>query len=800
MVQDTVAAAAARPATVAATPTAGAGADPSRRRWRTPGPRVAEALVDAWLEAHRDGTLAAWLARRPRLAACLRAQWLAPVLGTLGDAPGEGPQRADSDARALAAWLRWAIGTLRPDRGAPDAPVAREDWLSRTSWRPMLALRCHFGFEPVPVFRDRYRAAPDEAPASQLCGLWAIGASTYYRHVDKGREALAACLRSGPPQGAERLSLRAAVARWALPPDLAGDAARLAAWHRQQAVRAAQQGDAASALWHLVRAGRAAPDGDDPDVAMRAFLRSHLAELAAAPEAQAALAEAMDHGTPPARFEALLLRAELSQVQGRADAQRAWCEQALREAHAADDPVRLGRAASALGRYHEPRDADRAFALFEDATDALWRAGADQVAAEPGGRAPALVEAYAEALVRLGWLLGLRNDPRARLTLERVEALRARHTLTWATLALLEQAWGEYWRRAGEPPRALAHLHRAMNLHERAGDTQAQLKACCNLALVYGEIRDFPRAVEHSRRVLTLAATTPVEPQLLSSTQLNLGVALFWQGDTDGAAAAYGDALAVAEAAGLALNQGRAHYNLAEVAYQRFRLQGDPADEAAGDRHAAAALAVWPHGSDPAYAEATRALKDEVLSAPARAGEPTPAAATAGRSTGPAADRLAPQESLLHPVELARVAEQRSAMAAAMAPTDRAGAHLAIAQAYLTVAVKEREAALGLLRRHGLDASFDAALAALQATWSRELDREQATARRWAAQAADLLGEDRCRAVLAALQADGLLRKRRYAEAAGVSPATASKHLATLVSRGLLEQSGKGPATRYRLT
>ena len=73
---------------------------------------------------------------------------------------------------------------------------------------------------------------------------------------------------------------------------------------------------------------------------------------------------------------------------------------------------------------------------------------------------------------------------------------------------------------------------------------------------------------------------------------------------------------------------------------------------------------------------------------------------------------------------------------------------------------------------------------------ARPLSREQA---------ADLLGEARCRSVLAALATEGVLRKRRYAEAAGVSPATASKHLAALVARGLLEQSGKGPATRYRL-
>lgn len=129
----------------------------------------------------------------------------------------------------------------------------------------------------------------------------------------------------------------------------------------------------------------------------------------------------------------------------------------------------------------------------------------------------------------------------------------------------------------------------------------------------------------------------------------------------------------------------------------------------------------------------------------------------------------------------------------------RVAAHLRIAEAYLTVAMKERKAGRALMRRHALSEHFDSALQSLQATWSRELDREATPAAQWTAQAADLLGEARCRSVLAALAAEGVLRKRRYAEAAGVSPATASKHLAALVARGLLEQSGKGRATRYRL-
>ena len=138
-----------------------------------------------------------------------------------------------------------------------------------------------------------------------------------------------------------------------------------------------------------------------------------------------------------------------------------------------------------------------------------------------------LVDEYVDALVRLGWLYVLRNDPRSRAALDRADGLRARHTLVLPTLAMLEQTWGEYWRRAGELPRALEHKHRALNLYERAADVQAVLKTCCNLSLIYGEIKDHARAIAYSQRVLDLAESTAIEPELVASTRLNLGAAHF---------------------------------------------------------------------------------------------------------------------------------------------------------------------------------------------------------------------------------------------------------------------------------
>ena len=87
----------------------------------------------------------------------------------------------------------------------------------------------------------------------------------------------------------------------------------------------------------------------------------------------------------------------------------------------------------------------------------------------------------------------------------------------------------------------------------------------------------------------------------------------------------------------------------------------------------------------------------------------------------------------------------------------------------------------------------------LRQTFDRELTREQKLAAAWRESTADLLNTQRCNAVLAQLLEAGSLNKSGYAQLCALSPATASKHLGTLAERGLLVQTGKGPATRYML-
>lgn len=729
--------------------------------------RVAEAVAESLVAAHKAGTLDEWLRRHRRLARWLARHWLRPVHGVAAETLD-----AAHPAHAVKLLLGWAVGQLRPDHASLREPIPREAWLDRTSWRPVLALACQFGFLAVPPFRDRYRGHADEAAASQLCGLWSVGTSTYYRYLDKGKRALAQLLRDVPVPASRRLSLRHAAADHVWEQSALAPGSARQAWHARHAATALLGGDSASALWHLAHAG-------DTAAFIRALQR-HSVELANEDETDPLLLQVSAAAEAPRdRFDLLLAEAALWRMRGDAQRELAGFEQALRIAAESDDLLMLGIVYGALGKYHEPRDLDRAFAYYQDSADCLRRSGL----ADDRSASAEVIEEYVATLVRLAWLLVLRNDPRAKAVLERAQALCTRHTLSPATMAMLEQTWGECLRRAGELPRAIEHKHRALLLYERIDDRQAILKTCGNLSLLYGEARDLPRASEYAQRVLALAATMTVEPEIIASTHINLGVAHFWQSGYAEARREYEAALEIGMRHRLHSIAGRAHYNLAEVAYLEFRQSGDPLDESRGDLHAAAAVAIWPHESDPTHTEATKRLKREIL----------------GPGDDRSRDRMLPSEAVAHYAEVSEVQRQRELLALPGAPQEHVRAHLAIARAYLAIAMKEREAALALIDRHAMADSFADEIDALRATFSRELTREQKLATQWREATADLISTQRCNALLDQLIRAGSVNKSGYAELCALSPATASKHLVTLAERGLLVQTGKGPATRYTL-
>ncbi|NKI94997.1 tetratricopeptide repeat protein [Rhizobacter sp. SG703] len=728
---------------------------------------VVDALLALALAAHKAGTLDELLRRRPRFTRWFSRRFLRPVLGTSGDAlRGE-----SAGAEAVSLWLRWAVLQLRPDQHADLGGIESQAWIERTSWRPFLAVMCHFGFAPVPDFRQRYHRRPDESPAENLCGLWAVGPSTFYRYLDKGRrliaEGLMDPLRVGEKtQGLRRMAQAQAHVRLGL-----DDAEACTVWHRLRAADALLLRDAPTAWWHQLQA-------KDWDAAVELLQRFRI-ELAADPETDLMLERMAGESLPArVRFAMCLAQASIWQVRSAEERERQAYEQALRIAGTADDKLMLGQAYGALGKFYELRDTDRAFVCYEDSAEFL------RLARQAGeGDEAQTVQEYLGTLVKLAWLHVLRNDPRSRTVLEKAEQLRSEHALKPEAIGMLEQTWGEYWRRAGELQRALMHKHRALNIFERLGDQRSILITYLNLSLIHGGAKDFERAIACSERILDMGKRIALEPEMESSTRLNLGATYFWQGRYDLAIEQYRLALDIGSRAKLPLHMRRAHYNLAEAHYKRFQIGQDAEDERLGDAHAAAALKGPAAESDPGHAEATRNLKAEIL----------------GPRDGQTYDRLLPEEFAAHFEEMAEVQRQRAVLAVPMGAQAHISAHLAIANAYLAISSKEREAALSLIGKHGLGDEFAAELEGLRATFNRELTREQQLATRWQQQAGELLQEQRRIAVLDHLFRAGSIQKSIYAQVCGVGLATASKHLSTLAQLGLLEQTGNGPSTRYVL-
>ncbi|HEY6512792.1 MAG TPA: hypothetical protein VI032_12470 [Burkholderiaceae bacterium] len=726
---------------------------------------LSEELLDVALAALRQGTLDLLVRQRPLAARWLMRRWLPIVKGTFGQAWG--PQSDATDAPALL--LRWLVTQLRPDQEPRLDGIDDEAWLNLVAWRPMLALMCHARLAVVPAFPARYRRRADEAAVDNLCGLWDVGPSTYYRYVERGKHHMARIAVEATPNVARRLSLRRFVlSELAARRTWDGEAQR-AAWHREQVPRLRQRGDPSSALWHALQAG-------DANLATDA-LQVHAAALAGEPETDALIERvAALPMAPRALFDLWSARAVLARTRNAVDRELAALERAQQVATAAGDSLLLGAAYGALGRFHESRDADRAFACYEDSARYLQQAGAG----EPDGAA---VAPYMTTLVRLAWMHVLRNHPQSKAMLERADRLRHAQRVPEELVGMLEQSWGEYWRSAGDHQRALQAKHRALNVYERLGDQRSILVTYLNLITLHGEARELDKAVAYATRVFEVARKSVVEPSILVSTHGNLGAAHVWAGDYASAIGDYQQALDLALRANLRLHANRTRYNLANAYYRRFLEARDAELERLGDEQLGLFFGAPASESTPALTESARNLKAEVL----------------GAEPEKPVDRLLTDEAAEHLDEMSEIRRQRNVLQGNAAVVARARAHLSIARAYLAISVKEREAAKKLVEQHGLGGEFVAELGQLRETFDRQLSREQRVLAGWKQGAADMLDDTRRAALVERLLRDGSINKSAYAELGNVSPATASKHLAALTQRGLLQQAGKGPSTRYLL-
>lgn len=728
-------------------------------------PHLAEELVDAAVGALRQGTLPALLQSRPRAARWMLRHVLSLLQGTADDRLPAGERGLQRQVHWV---LLWALGQLRPDQAEVMDPVPRTAWGGQVAWRPVLALACHAGVLAVAELPERYRRRPGESAADNLCGLWGVGPSTFYRCLDRAQSAIAR-LSLQPLPASMRLSLRdsvvASLGREGAWPDSEGRRA----WHGERRHAAEQAGDLAAALWHALQAG-------DVEAAVQAAARRPAA-LAAEPEADALVERLAAREMPArARFALWMARATLARTRQMPERELAACQAALRLAEAEHSDRLRGEAYFALGRCHEARDGDRSRACYLDSLRHL-----DAAAGQ--GPAEEVLAVRLQTLARLALTQVRRNEPGARQTLEDAEALVARLGAPDEMKALLAQAWGAYWRIEGETERARDAWMHALNVFERLGDQRSVMATYRNLMLLHAQARELDQLETIANRIFAAADRTTLEPAILIGAYGNLGYGYSLAERYEEAIALYRKSLDVAVAACSDIEANRARCNLADACFYQFLKSGDEALEREGDDLVAQVLRAPESTVTPTLLETARGLKAYVL----------------GQLPQQSVDRVLDDEAQVHLEAMAAIRRHRGALAGGAAGRDRVLAQVGIARAYLDIADRERQAAFALAGELGLADDLAPELQALTAYLGAPLEGPGALAERWRAEVGDLLDDTRRRAVAERLLAGGGLSKASYGEAAGVAPATASKHLAQFTARGLLVQSGRGPATRYRL-
>lgn len=692
-----------------------------------------------------------------------------PLLeGVWGDsAPQEANQRLFLAVRAVKVWL---LGEMRPDRGTGLDAISDEAWLYSTSWRPLLAMACQLSLCRVPHFPKRYLGSQADGPIEHLCTLWDVGPSTLYRYLEKGRQQLSRQLAHQRLGAAQRGALRICALHVL---HEAGTNTADAEWHARQARWAVDHHRPDSALWHHMQ-------GSDWAAAVELLSRS-CTELAGHPDTPTTLVR-LDSAplSSPMRAQHAMALAALRRASGDSEDERRCLEQAL--ALAAQHGLRRleGQVLLALGNYFQSRDLDRALVFFQDGAEKLSDLGQSESEDSENGSA---VDLHLRALDRLAWVYALRNDGRALTVLRVADERKSDQGVTDSTRAMLENTWGEYWRRAGDRQQELEHKLRALLLFERVGDARQILSTSNNLSFTYGELGRFDEAIRYALRVVDASSEQSVEPFLFACATGNLGAAYFRMGKLDEAIRAYLSALETSLASGLGLLVTRMHYNLAEAYFHRFKAGGESEDELRGDHHVDCTLQAKTGEHDPFVLDAVRRLKSEVL----------------GLDQGFSLASLVPDEHAAHASHMARIQQHRQALAMPGSAETKIKLHLEIAQSYLEIAAVERDAALALMQRSGLDRQFAPELDRLRDAFKRQMPREQQVQSQWRERAGELLAEQRRIAILEHLFTDGSIQKSTYARLCGVGLATASKHLVTLAERGLLQQTGKGPSTRYVL-
>lgn len=728
-------------------------------------------VVYSVTECLKQGALPEWSSKSKRLQQRLERNFLALIWGALGDRVNPS-NRWNVTVKVATQWL---FGLMRQDQqlalGLRDIP--ENAWTQQTSWRPFIALASVTGLISIPDFRTIYYRRPNESAIENICGLWAIGQSTGYRYIEKGRKIAINTLEKALNDGEKLWGLRDFSDNIydAMNPTHKNNDKHQ--WHKIQAIHRLQLGYPSDTIWHLYKA--------EDWTEISKLLSTRTLEICTTKDIECFLNILNRENYPP------LLKIDLSIAESlywrcRGDSQKELdcLYLALKTSEVMPPPLKSIGSATALyakAYFDVAREPDSAIAKLEKAS--LMFLEASNLPEEPLRIRAQNGFIMTNAL--LAYVHLRRGNPIASILIRNAETARRSCIEVYPEadgMLLKARSWSARCNNAMED--AINLRLQVLSIFESSSNQREIIDANLNIGILYLQVGNFSSAERYLAAVLNASAIFPISPETMLSALGTIGVVQMAKGDSDNAIKYIIKSLSISRQYKLLQHEATSLLNLAEIYFIRFKSSGNCDDEISGDLYLKEGTKIADALDLEQYKDKAATLKDTVLN-------PKTALST-----------LVPPEQAAHAQEFVEIQKLRLEMAVPRPPTQRARTHIALSQLYLRIAAKERDAARGLMQTHGLS-DLESELEALQQTWAHDGNLASQLNQRWREQVGDWLTEAQRKAVLARLLEEGSLSKSSYGEAAEVSPATASKHLGLLADKGLLEQQGRGPATRYVL-
>lgn len=661
--------------------------------------------------------------------------------------------------------LHFIAQEIRPDRNFGTCPVPDISWVDSTKWRIYLSLYCQIQIISVPDKPKIYYRKQHESTADNLCGLWSVGPSTFYRYIERARAMVV-----------ERLVNLQNNSQYFIEYTqyLINHAEIINVIHQQEIsdgfMALLKKKFFSEAVW-------IANISYNYEIAY-SIASKHRLEIASNGP-QEWVFEIPDHGTENLAAKSLrhLSQSLVFQVLGNNKLETYHLELALGAAHQSRSNLAIGLCQSAIAQLEMTSDLGSAESRAKQALNYLNNALHENLSAPQID----IISDIALVRLRLAWIHVRRGAPIGKKIFQEAVDLcvgRSVSSLVQATVNIVES---EICRREGKLAEAL-NLEREgiLNL-EASGNTYALLLGYNNLGLIHTESGDSKLGIEYCSRVVNALELLRLNAPLLENAKINIGVAYMYQGNFEKSIQIFNEALTLNKETGRKLNTMTIHFNLAECFYKCHLATGLERDIHNGDIHREITESIARDLNIPNVMKTAQELKSTVLGDAIR-----------GDQFSEVGD-FAPVE------EISRIVDLRDRLASACDLKEIAFLRLELSRMYLKLAVSERSEAINVAKSHNFYDSISDSVSELNQRWLVPLDFEQELCRRWRVDLGDLVSTEKIVRLIKRLSTNGYLSKSSYGETAEVSPATASKHLGLLADKGLLQQQGRGPATRYVL-